>query len=209
MISVQRRRGEEGQVYPALLLAVIGVFALAVTFLPVQEVLDQNNRADTAADGAALALAKAQKEEMGQVGAISAPTVMPALLGHLSGRMMPMSGWTQAQSFAKANGADLTAAVPLGFDPSLPGWRWEVSTRQRDTVKGGDVRAHSKSRAVVVAEVTAGLCAGGSGFIYGGACIDPVTWSTSCYNPYYQPPYCTEWEIGPTLRWNIRLTANR
>lgn len=176
MSRQNRRRAEEGQVYPALLLAICGGLALAVLFVVIQNLLDQTGRSDTAADSAALAAAREHRDEFtGSLGAGGA--AVKSLLGFLSGE----SSWGQApgardaaEEYAKANGATVTDFRFEGFDLSERRWTYFVETQQKDEVEnadGGD-GAQTKSTALASVTLAGGLCDGGLGIEGpGGECL--------------------------------------
>ncbi len=157
------RRQEEGQVYPALLLAVIGAFALALIFVSLQNLLDQTGRADTAADAAALGAGEAHRDwvedrlaelfegnsglHLGAVlDLVENPTPNPRVLREA------------AEAFADANGAEVP---PGGFESQGPQfmagggirYTYRVTTRQNDTVKGGNSSERAESTATARIEL--------------------------------------------------------
>lgn len=207
-----RSRREEGQVYPALLLAVIGGFAIAVSFVPLQNLLDQTGRADTASDSAALAAAKAHKTnfELKVQALPDSPAKVATFFIYLSS--YDGLAYARANELAGANGA--TAPVVTGgmYNPATQQVRYTAITRQNDTVTGGDASANSKSRATAAAELTAGICAGGlSVNILGVGCRDAATWTVECTpTPVYTPPpYCYAGiDFTALLEWNIHLVEN-
>lgn len=207
-----RSRREEGQAYPALLLAVIGGFAIAVSFVPLQNLLDQTGRADTASDSAALAAAKAHKTnfELKVKVLPDGPQKIATFFIHL-GMYDPLAQ-ARATQLASANGA--TAVVTGGnYNPVTQQVRYTAITRQNDTVKGGDTSANSKSRATAAAELTAGLCMGGLGVeVPGWQCENAASWILLCTpTPVYTPPVhpCYEGiDLTLNLEWDIHLVEN-
>lgn len=203
-----RSRREEGQVYPALLLAVIGGFAIAVSFIPLQNLFDQTGRADTAGDSAALAAAKAHKEAFLDLELTNSNNTLTNLDEFLAHLLTPQDGlaFSAAQELADANGANALSATTLGYDPFRRGWVYEVITEQDDTVKGGDASANSKSRVKAIAYAD-GLCLEvGPGVEILGKCHDVPTWTAICTPwPNYKPPdYCTL-PLTDHLTWHIKL----
>lgn len=199
MTRGRSRRGEEGQVYPALLLAVIGSFAIAVAFLGLQNVLDQGSRAASASDAAALAVGTGFRDQtLESIGLLGDPT-----LGGVLSLLRNQGDWPGAnevaERYASANGASLEGPVQYdGFDLGRARWTFEVTTRQSDAVKGGDRTAHSKSTSKVAVELTS-LCtgaAGGLGLVVGGSCIGPQEWAEGCTAP--EPPEPPEPTATPT-----------
>lgn len=179
------RRGEEGQVYPALLIAIIGGFAIAVAFLGLQNLLDQNGRAASASDAGALGVGKAFRDDVqSQLTGLSGITDLLSLLQNAG----QWPGANQAASqFAVANGASLKGDVQYdGFDLTQYRWVFEVTTRQNDTVKGGNRTANSESTSKVAVTVT-GLCEGATGILVGGSCKTPADFLKDCVAPTPTP----------------------
>lgn len=206
-----RSRREEGQVYPALLLAVIGGFAIAVSFIPSQNLLDQTGRADTASDSAALAAVKAHKEAFLDLELTNTHNTLTNLEEFLAHLLTPQDGlaFAAAQDLASANGAHALSATTLGYDPVRRGWVYEVITEQDDTVEGGDAAVNSKSRAKAIAYAD-GLCLGaGPGVWIAGICHDTVVWLGICtpYPGYTPPLYCTS-DLTKYLTWHIKLVKD-
>lgn len=171
-MQLPRRRDEEGQVTPALLIAVIGGFALAVAFVSLQNLLDQSGRAATASDAAALAAGAGHRDAIedlfvGDSGLhlglirqmLEEGTLQPAVIARAD---------QQAREYADANGAEVRSVTYDGFDLGQRQWEYTVLTKQRDTVEGGTTSARSESRSRVAVRVTAGLC--GGGLVVGGDC---------------------------------------
>jgi hypothetical protein len=169
---VRRRRSEEGQVTPALLIAVIGGFAVAVAFVSLQNLLDQSGRAATASDAAALAAGAGHRDALADVFAGNSGLhlgVLKSLLG--GGAPDPMvlaRAEQQAREYADANGAQTLNVAYDGFDVGRRQWEYTVLTKQQDTVEGGTGTARSESRSRAAVQITAGVCPGG--LILGGDC---------------------------------------
>ncbi len=158
-----RRHGrEEGQVTPALLTAVIGGFALAVAFVSLQGVLDQSGRAASASDAAALAVGQEHERALFAIFDGNQGNHLGQLVDLLDGTGTPRAQ-VVAQEYASANGADAVSVSFDGFDLGARRWEYTVTTRQQDTVSGGDVSARSESESRVAVEVTSGLCSPGNG----------------------------------------------
>lgn len=207
---ILRSRGEEGQVYPALLLAIVGGFAIAVSFLGLQNLLDQTGRADTASDSAALAAAKEHKREFIFLGGLDVEptTKMSLFLTRLTSMGQGTLSMPRAQGFAQSNGAAVINVRYYPFNFLQRQWKYTITTKQDDTVEGGDATARSESSASAVLKVTDGLCVGaGPGVEIGGTCMDLVSWTTSC-GPLVQtkPPYCF-FNLADQLTYEIRLVA--
>jgi hypothetical protein len=166
------RRDEEGQVTPALLIAVIGGFALAVAFVSLQNLLDQSGRAATASDAAALAAGAGHRDAIEDVFAGNSGLHLGLIRQMLEeGSLDPTiaaRAEQEAREYADANGAEVRTVTYDGFDLGERQWEYTVLTKQRDTVEGGTTSARSESRSRVAVRVTAGLC--GGGLIIGGDC---------------------------------------
>jgi hypothetical protein len=166
------RRDEEGQVTPALLIAVIGGFALAVAFVSLQNLLDQSGRAATASDAAALAAGAGHRDAVEDVFAGNSGLHLGLIRQMLEeGSLDPAiaaRAEQEAREYADANGAEVRTVTYDGFDLGERQWEYTVLTKQRDTVEGGTTSARSESRSRVAVRVTAGLC--GGGLIIGGDC---------------------------------------
>jgi len=176
---------------PALLVAVLGAFAIAVAFFAVANGEEQSARADTAADAAALDAVEAWHDEalallLTGADATQASGTPAGLVGVLTaiGLFQPGSGYARASSFARANGADLRGLrwVP---DRSPVTWTVEATVEQRDPVsaeKGGPERnARSTSRAQV--RMLRGLCLSGTGVgitLRTGVCADSTMLLATC-----------------------------
>jgi hypothetical protein len=175
---------EEGQVYPALLLAVIGGMAIAVAFLSLQNLLDQGDRADSASDAAALGVGQGFRDDLvGQLTGLG----LPGLLALVQNRGDWPGAHQIAQQYADANGADLVGGVQYqGFDANRLRWVFEVETEQKDTVEGGDsgARSHSTSR---VAIDLLGLCDWPNGIRVDGQCVSITEWASGCTSPTPTP----------------------
>ena len=171
-MSARRRAGEEGQVTPALLAAVLGGFALAVAFVALQDVLDQSGRAASASDAAALAVGQEHQRALLEPFEGNSGNHLGQLRRLLDGTGTPRAA-DVAQDYAEANGADAVAVAFDGFDPGHRRWEYTVTTRQRDTVRGGESTARSESRSTVAVEVVAGLCTppGSVGLIVRSRCV--------------------------------------
>lgn len=162
---------EEGQVTPALLLAVIGGFAIAVAFVSLQNLLDQTGRASTASDAAALAAGKGQVEAVTDIFDGNNGLHLGELANILQGGAVPLgpaNAEQNARDYADANGADVESVTYDGFDIGKQQWEYTVVTRQQDAVEGGTSTAHTKSRSRVAVRVAGGVCAGG--LVLGGDC---------------------------------------
>lgn len=210
-----RSRREEGQVYPALLLAVIGGFAIAVTFIPLQNLLDQTGRADTAADSAALAAAKSHRDVWKRVpfegGTPSTRLILWIEKLRASGSMASL----EAEKLASANGADVVNFRPdtYRFDFVKKRAAYEVTTMQKDTVEGGDASVRSQSRAVAEATVTNGhvLCGTNAdpGVMLLGFCYQISVWPELCIETPNNPNLTTFCVAKfPELEWDIRLVKD-
>ena len=166
------RRDEEGQVTPALLIAVIGGFALAVAFVSLQNLLDQSGRAATASDAAALAAGAGHRDAFEDVFAGNSGLHLGLLRQMLEeGSLQPAiiaRAEQEAREYADANGAEVRTVTYDGFDLGQRQWEYTVLTQQRDTVEGGTTTARSESRSRVAVRVTAGMC--GGGLVVGGDC---------------------------------------
>lgn len=166
------RRGEEGQVTPALLIAVIGGFALAVAFASLQNLLDQSGRAATASDAAALAAGAGHRDAIEELLAGNSGLHLGQVRNLLEGGALDPAiaarAEQEAREFADANGAEVRTVTYDGFDFGARQWEYTVLTKQRDTVEGGTTSARSESRSRVAVRVTAGVC--GGGLIIGGDC---------------------------------------
>lgn len=209
-----RSRREEGQVYPALLLAVIGGFAIAVSFIPLQNLLDQTGRADTAADAAALAAAKGhEKDFMFYASKLpDSPAKVALFLAMLSNHMARAQ--IEAGKLAESNGATVDQLTSRPFDLARGKKIYTVITRQQDTVKGGSASANSKSRASAAAEVHEGLCFSATGYgvdITGPGCKSAFDWTYECTPTPVNtpPPYCYAGiDFTLKLKWKIYLVKN-
>ena len=157
-MAFRRSRDEEGQVYPALLIAIIGGFAIAVAFLGLQNLLDQNGRAASASDAAALGVGTAFRDDT--VGQLSGYGDLTDLLSFLKGAGSWPGADDAAQQFAGANGASVDGSVQFeGFDADQGRWVFKVRTEQKDTVKSADSSSKSPSSSTVAVTVS-GLCDG-------------------------------------------------
>jgi hypothetical protein len=183
-----RRRTEEGQVYPALLLAVIGGFAIAIAFLGLQNLLDQTGRAASASDAAALAVGKAHRDTVVSDFAADPQGRLAGFLDFLQGTGPAPAANQVAGSFAAANGAQVLGARYDGFRVGQREWVYEVSTRQLDTVEGGSSTARSESTSKVAVTITGGLCADLRGIQVDGTCVDAARYSVDCNAPAPPPP---------------------
>lgn len=212
-----RSRREEGQVYPALLLAVIGGFAIAVSFIPLQNLLDQTGRADSAADSAALAAAEAHRDQYKiEKGLPSTPITRLTVWLNAIRKGKGFIAQGAAQNLATANGADLES-FRYRFQGRPGRYRavYTVVTRQQDTVKGGDATANSRSRATAIAEISNSV--GGEvcgvfpflGVDFGdGQCHVELEWTTRCIPSTTPPP--PEWCAFPLpkIEWKVHLIKN-
>jgi hypothetical protein len=179
-----RRRGEEGQVYPALLIAVIGGFALAVGFVALQLGIDQTGRSDSASDAAALAVGREHRDDFVDIFAGNNGLHLGQLRSLLEGSGPVPGANDAAQDFAHANGADLVGDVVYrGFEADRMRWVYEVTTRQQDTVESGESELRSESTSRVAVEVTRGICPGFAGIEYDRGCITPAEYVTGCVEP--------------------------
>lgn len=166
----KRTLTEEGQVTPALLLAVIGGFALAVAFVSLQFLSDQTGRAATASDAAALAVGAEHKTELETLLGGGGQNSLDALQNVLQqGPALRVD--EVARQYAAANGAELARPVVYnGFDLGKRQWEYTVTTRQRDKVKGGTSTAQSESTSHVAVQITSGLCTDPVGLVVNGTC---------------------------------------
>lgn len=183
-----RRRTEEGQVYPALLLAVIGGFALALTFLGLQNLLDQTGRAASASDAAALAVGKAHRDNVVSAFAADPGGRLVRFLDFLQSTGPAPAANQVAGEFAAANGASVLGVQYDGFRVGQREWVYEMSTQQRDTVEGGTRTAQAKSRSRVAVTITGGLCPDLSGIEVDGTCVDADRYREDCTAPAPPPP---------------------
>lgn len=171
-MSPRRTRQEEGQVTPALLLAVIGGFALAVAFVSLQNLVDQAGRSDTAADAAALAAGKAHGDAIFTVFDGNSGLHLGVLRHLLEGGPVPdvvvARAEQAARDYADANGADVLDVRYDGFDLGARQWEYTVETKQQDPVEGAGKVARTESRSRVAVRVTGGVCSGG--LVVGGDC---------------------------------------
>lgn len=189
MLFSPRRRDEEGQVYPALLLAVLGALALAVLFVVLQNLLDQTGRSDTAADAAALAAAEQHREQL--TGVVTGEGLsLDTILGIIKGGFGEAPGAADAaEEYAQANGATVVDFRFEGSDLGEQSWTYYVKTQQNDGVEdasGNSTRTTSVARAKVSLE--GGLCDGGTGILADGKCVDAATFLLDCVEPEPDPP---------------------
>jgi hypothetical protein len=177
---------EEGQVAPALLLAVLLTFAAALALFAVGRVGDQSARTDSAADAAALAVGREFSER-------AADTILAGgglNLGNL-GAFSTAGLDARAAEYARGNGSDLTALRFLGYS-GLGDWRFEVETRASDEVVDEMLSRRSfrsEARSAVSVRFT-GLCggAGGVGLDMYGGCLTPDLLAQLCAPPPPPPP---------------------
>lgn len=181
-------RTEEGQVYPALLLAVIGGFAIALAFLGLQNLLDQTGRAASASDAAALAVGKAHRENVVNAFAADPQGRLGGFLDFLQSTGPAPAAGQVAREFATANGAQVVGMKYDGFRVSQREWVYEMSTQQLDTVEGGTRTARSRSRSKVAVTITGGLCQDLSGIQVDGTCVDADRYLEDCTAPAPPPP---------------------
>lgn len=171
-MTLPHGRDEEGQVTPALLIAVIGGFALAVAFVSLQNLLDQSGRAATASDAAALAAGAGHRSAFEDVFAgnsgLHLGLIRQMLEGGAPEPAILARAEQEAREYADANGAEVRSVTYDGFDLGERQWEYTVLTKQRDTVEGGTTTARSESRSRVAVRVTAGMCPGG--LVVGGDC---------------------------------------
>jgi len=204
------RGHEDGQVTPALLMAVIGAFALAVIFVVIARGEDQGGRSDTAADAAALAIGREYQRHTGTFLAPMIETKLPVLAAY-----QPITAAAAAQQYADANGARVVAARYEGFDPLTLEWRYWVKVEQQDTIEGGG-RSHepTTSTATVAVKAVGGLCTsaeGAAGFISDEQCVGPTQMLAICLaEKTGQPsvPHCpTVPEVLNAFEAEIRLVS--
>ncbi len=183
---------DEGQVVPALILAVVAALACAVLLFTVGEAADQSSRTETAADAAALAVGEAFVDfaEGEVVGVGSGPSFVR--LTHISslGRDFVASGEADraASDYARANGSQVVGMVEMTVDDHGE-WVFQVETRSIDVVQGsGGVSAQSSARSRVRVTMN-GLCAGGNGVLAMGGCLTPGHLNILCneHGPDLQP----------------------
>ena len=171
-MQLHRRRDEEGQVTPALLIAVIGGFAIAVAFVSLQNLLDQTGRAATASDAAALGAGTGHRDALSDVFAgnsgLHLGVLKQLLEGGSPGPLVLARAEQEAREYADANGAELKSLTFDAFDVGSRQWEYTALTKQDDTVEGGNSEARSESRSRVAVRVTGGVCTGG--LILGGGC---------------------------------------
>ena len=183
-----RGRTEEGQVYPALLLAVIGGFAIALAFLGLQNLLDQTGRAASASDAAALAVGKAHRDDVVRSFAADPQGRLVRFLDFLRTTGPAPAANQVAGDFAAANGAQVTGVRYDGFRVGQREWVYEMSTRQLDTVEGGSRTARSRSTSRVAVTITGGLCRDLRGIQVGSTCVDADRYGEDCTAPAPPPP---------------------
>jgi hypothetical protein len=159
-------RQQEGQVMPALLLAVVITTFAAVLLFTVGEAADQSSRAETASDAAALGAAQTFARDV--PGQVVASFVQGLGLAQACAAVPGQEA--AARDYTRANGSDL-----VGFRCEPEGgahWRFTAQTRARDTVRdsnsGRVVRSESRSAAEL--ELT-GICGSGTGIDFSGGCL--------------------------------------
>lgn len=182
-------RGEEGQVTPALLLAIIGGFAIAVAFVSLQNLLDQTGRASTASDAAALAAGTGHRQAVTDFFDGNNGLHLGQLAQVLEGGAVPDAqalAEQEARDYADANGADVLSVTYDRFDLGKRQWEYTVVTRQQDEVKGGTSTAHTHSRSRVAVRIASGVCPGG--LIVGGGCRPFDLLEQLCGNELAPPP---------------------
>ena len=171
-MQLHRRRDEEGQVTPALLIAVIGGFAIAVAFVSLQNLLDQTGRAATASDAAALGAGTGHRDALSDVFAgnsgLHLGVLKQLLEGGSPGPLVLARAEQEAREYADANGAELKSLTFDAFDVGSRKWEYTALTKQDDTIEGGNSEARSESRSRVAVRITGGVCTGG--LILGGGC---------------------------------------
>jgi hypothetical protein len=189
MVLRRLRRTEEGQVYPALLLAVIGGFAIALAFIGLQNLVDQTGRAASASDAAALAVGQAHRDTVFESLAGDPGAYLGSLLAFLQGVGPAPAADQVAGEYAAANGAGVEGLVRYdGFDAGRREWVYEVSTQQDDTIESGSSSARSESTSRVAVEITGGLCPGFRGIEVGSTCVDARRYAEDCVAPPPPPP---------------------
>lgn len=189
MVLRRLRRTEEGQVYPALLLAVIGGFAIALSFVGLQNLVDQTGRAASASDAAALAVGQAHRDNVVQALAGDPAAHLGQLLSFLQTVGAAPAADQVAGQYAAANGAEVEGQVRyVGFDTGRREWVYEVSTLQSDTVEGGTGSTRSESASRVAVAITGGLCPDFRGIEVDGTCIDAQKYGEDCVAPPPPPP---------------------
>lgn len=192
MVLGRRDCREEGQVYPALLLAIIGGLAIALGFIGLQNLMDQGGRANSASDAAALAVGSQFRDDaLTSLGVAGPGNHLGELLGTLDSLMNNGGSWPGADAvageYARANGAQLDGDVEYqGFDPQAHRWVWRVVTEQLDTVHGGTESARSRSASRVAVDLAGALCQGG--LVLNGSCVTPGQWAKDCLAPPPPPP---------------------
>ncbi len=185
MASDAATRREDGQVLPALLLAVVfGVFLTAVLFI-VGGAGDQSARAGTASDAAALAAGDEAATEL-RTFLSGDPGVHLGQVATGAG-LDPTSLQSSASTYARANGADEQSTAVTGFSPSTFEWQIEVTVKARDVVRDNlhtAVQGTSTSRVSVRLD---GLCsvADGFGFVLPGLghCLTSALLGVLCAAP--------------------------
>ena len=180
-------RREEGQVTPALLVAVSGALALAVGLISLQVLSDQTGRADTASDAAALAVGREHQEAILSIFDGNSGLHLGQLANLILSPGETVNADEVAEEFAAANGATAEDVDLTGFDPSstLPEWRYAVTTQQADEIEGGGKTVQIESTSTVEVRITSGLCRpkddeGGLGLELEGGCASPELLKNLC-----------------------------
>ena len=203
------RREEEGQVTPALLLAVLGSFALVMLFVALPRLLDQTERADTASDSAAIAASRAHKEWFMMMGKaqIGNPIAnFPNVMSLLARGLAP-TAYAEGLSFARSNGATLAQLNADPYDMFRKRWVIHARAKQLDTIKGGNTTANSERDARAELRAVSGLCLkAGPGVEVNGQCKDTADYTLECIPepPKMPMPWCYQ-DLTADMKWEIRL----
>lgn len=174
-------RQENGQVTPALLLAVIGAFALVTMFFVVAQSQEQSSRSDTAADAAALGAGREFERELGAF--LSEGDLFAQIL-NADSFFPEAAADAAAQQYAEANGAEVTDTDNEGFDLRELEWRYSVEVKQLDKLEYQGEDETSESRATVAVKIINGLCFSADedapGFMIDGQCVGPTELQEIC-----------------------------
>jgi len=192
-------QSEAGQIAIVLVVFCAAMAVLAAALMQVGEATDQRARADTAADAAALAGAKAIGD-----GVTNLLHLVPFDLTHVGDVLGGVNGYNAAAQYAQQNGASLTdfrtalgsggASSPLSPTLTLKVW---ATIKTNDTTSSGPVRQIGgvQSVSISAAEVKIDLLGAGSIGSSGGAVFGGAVPGVPLGDPY-PPGQCTWYAAG-------------